>query len=121
MLSRGALLAIGAYQRHLSPRKGYACAYRVAHGGTGCSGFAKAAIAEAGLWRAIPAIRARFAACRDAAEELHNSPAGGESDTKRRRDSCDLTGCSGCDLPFRGCGRADDTPNCDCAPDGCGS
>lgn len=116
MLSRLALVAIGGYQRHLSPRKGYACAYRVAHGGTGCSGYAKAAIADLGLLRAIPAIRQRFADCRDAAEELR--------DAKRKRqkdkwyDHCDCT--SGCEIPMtRGCGKVDKTPDCDCTPDCC--
>jgi uncharacterized protein len=120
MLSRLALAAIGGYQRHLSPRKGYACAYRIAHGGTGCSGFAKDAIARDGLFRAIPAIRQRFADCRDAADELQ------EEKRKRRKDKwydqctpgCD---CSpGCDVPARGCNKkADVIPDCDCTPDCC--
>lgn len=114
MLSRLALAAIAGYQRHLSPRKGYACAYRVAHGGMGCSGFAKVAIADHGLRRAIPAIRLRFAACRDAAEELR------EQKRKRQKDSWYDCGCGGCDLPTpRGCGKADTTLDGDCTPDCC--
>jgi uncharacterized protein len=120
MLSRLALAAIGGYQRHLSPIKGYGCAYRIAHGGPGCSGFAKGAIAEAGLIRALPAIRRRFAACRDAAEELQ------EDRRKRQKDrgyDCGCASCdapTGCDLPTRGCGRKIDvTPDCDCTPDCC--
>jgi len=115
MLSRLALAAIGGYQRHLSPRKGYACAYRVARGGTGCSGYAKAAIADLGVWRAIPAIRQRFADCRDAAEELRDNR------RKRQKDKWyDLCDCAGCDIPTpRGCSKADTTPDCDCVPDGC--
>jgi putative component of membrane protein insertase Oxa1/YidC/SpoIIIJ protein YidD len=120
MLSRLALAAIKGYQRHLSPYKGYACAYRVAHGGTGCSGFAKTAIADLGLFRAIPAIRLRFAACRDAAEELREQKQKREKD--KWYDNC-LSGCDcapGCDLPVRGCGKkADLTPDCDCTPDCC--
>jgi putative component of membrane protein insertase Oxa1/YidC/SpoIIIJ protein YidD len=118
VLSRLALAAIGGYQRHLSPRKGYACAYRVLHGGTGCSGHAKRAIAELGLWGAVPAIRQRFADCRDAAEELR--------DKKRKRqkdkwyDNCDCGAGCNCDVIPRGCGKkADMTPDCDCTPDCC--
>ncbi len=120
MLSRLALAAIGGYQRHISPRKGFACAHRVANGGTGCSGYAKTAIADHGLIRAIALIRARFADCRDAAEELR------EDRRKRQKEKwydhcsagCDCT--PGCDLPTRGCGKkADATPDCDCTPDCC--
>jgi uncharacterized protein len=120
MLDRLALSAIGGYQRHLSPRKGYACAHRVAHGGTGCSGYAKQAIATQGLLRAIPLIRARFSACRDAAKELQEDKARRKKD-KWYDNGCFHSGCdcSGCDLPLRGCGKADATPNCDCTPDCC--
>jgi putative component of membrane protein insertase Oxa1/YidC/SpoIIIJ protein YidD len=118
MLDRLALAAIGGYQRHLSPRKGFSCAYRVARGGTGCSGFAKAAIADLGLIRAIPLIRRRFADCRDAAEELR------EDRRKREKEKWyDRYDCSaGCDfdLPVRACcKKANVTPDCDCTPDCC--
>jgi putative component of membrane protein insertase Oxa1/YidC/SpoIIIJ protein YidD len=113
MLSRAALLAIDGYQRHLSPRKGYGCAYRIAHGGTGCSGFAKGAIAELGFGRALPLIRARFLACRDAAKELHDAKVKQKKDRWYDKADC----CSGCDIPR--CGKADATPDCDCAPDCC--
>jgi uncharacterized protein len=120
MLDRLALAAIGGYQRHLSPRKGYGCAFRIAQGGTGCSGYAKAAIAEHGVVRAIPLIRQRFAACRDAAEELQ------EQLRKRQKekwyDYCAI-GCDsvpGCNTLPRGCGRKGDvTPDLDCTPDCC--
>ena len=117
MLSRLALVGIAGYQRHLSPRKGYACAHRIRHGGTGCSGFAKQAIAEQGLIRALPLIRLRFAACRDAAKELRDAPARGEKKKDRWHDACHGCDCSGCDLPTRGCGKADASP--DCTPDCC--
>ena len=112
MLTRLSLAAIGGYQRHLSPRKGYACAHRIAHGGTGCSGFAKQAIRCAGFVTALPLIRARFAACRDAAKELHADTAA--RDKSRKQDcgfGCDGTGCF--DIP---CGHG---RGCDLTPDGC--
>jgi uncharacterized protein len=112
MLTRLSLAAIGGYQRHLSPRKGYACAYRIAHGGTGCSGFAKQAIHDAGLVAALPLIRARFAACRDAAKELREAPAARDKSRKQGCGSgCDCTGCS--DIP---CGHGH---GCDLTPDDC--
>lgn len=67
MFSNVALLGIYGYQRWLSPRKGYRCAYSVRHGGTGCSGFAKHAIRDHGFVSALPMIRTRFADCKAAA------------------------------------------------------
>ena len=49
-----ALRAIGLYQRHLSPRKGFACAYRARTGGASCSELGFRAIRRFGL-RARPA------------------------------------------------------------------
>ncbi|SHF19760.1 Haemolytic domain-containing protein [Litoreibacter ascidiaceicola] len=66
MFSKMALGGIWAYQQYLSPSKGFRCAYSVRHGGTGCSGYAKHAIRDLGLWRALPAIRERFRDCRTA-------------------------------------------------------
>ena len=80
MVSRAALLGIYFYQRWLSPRKGYRCAYSVLHGGTGCSGYAKAAIRERGLLAALPIVRARFRDCRAAFSEIR-----GEEEEKRDR------------------------------------
>ena len=64
------LRAIAYYQRHLSPRKGYRCAYARLHGGDGCSGFARDSITQLG-WRVSKApIRARFADCKRAGRTL---------------------------------------------------
>lgn len=129
MLARPALGAIWAYQRFVSPRKRFGCAYRLAHGGTGCSGFVKHAIARHGLWRTTPLIRARFAACNVAARTLNDTREDSE-DGKRREsrwyDKCDcLLGCSPCGGAGKGTGKsggdaggADCTP--DCTPDCCG-
>jgi len=64
------LRAIGVYQRQVSPRKGYRCAYARLNGGPGCSGFARTAIAGCGARAALPQIRARFAACKLASQTL---------------------------------------------------
>lgn len=134
MLSHPTLWAIRLYQRHLSARKGYGCAYRLAHGGTGCSGFAKGAIAEHGVWQAIPLIQERFRACKVAALNLRRD-ADEERDEeddkkKKKKDShwSDCIDCGYCCSSGRGgSGRSkssspdrsgsDCTP--DCAPDWC--
>lgn len=121
MIAQLSLLAIRGYQRHLSPRKGYSCAYRLAHGGTGCSGFAKQAISDHGLIPAMPLIRKRFRSCRLASLSMS---ADGDKPRRRKRDICDPMGCdcSGfMNTNFcRGPRGTNTTPNgCDCTPDGC--
>ncbi len=64
------LRAIHFYQRHLSPRKGYRCAYARLYGGGGCSGFARDAIAQLGWHAARAPIRARFVECKLAGQTL---------------------------------------------------
>lgn len=68
--SATALWLIAIYQRWISPRKGFRCAHSVLHGGPGCSGFAKQAIREHGLWQAVAHIRQRFRDCRTSMHTL---------------------------------------------------
>jgi len=127
MVSRGALLGIYLYQRWLSPRKGYRCAYSVLHGGTGCSGYAKAAIRERGLLAALPLVRARFRDCRVAFSEIRGEDEDKRDDSKRRKgwlytdptDCCDyMPTVSACRFgaPARRSGGCDINP---CDGDGC--
>lgn len=67
MLQTVSLGLIGVYQRHLSPRKGYCCAYRASTGGRSCSSYGHAAIARAGLLRGLLLLRRRFRLCAAAA------------------------------------------------------
>ena len=121
MLEKSALALIWGYQRYLSPRKGYACAYRVVHGGTGCSGFAKYAHVQHGFWKAMPLIRKRFADCKQAAQNMSVTDQGNgppNRPRKRRRrwsDYCDCSAC--CDLPCRAGSRSPNDPSLDCTPD----
>jgi len=73
MFSKMALGAIWGYQQFVSPYKGFRCAYAVRHGGTGCSGYAKHAIRDHGVWHAIPAIRQRLRDCKTAYHDLKAS------------------------------------------------
>ena len=61
--SRLALAGIGAYQRFLSPYKGFRCAHHACTGGMTCSNYGLFAIREHGLRAAIPRIRERLADC----------------------------------------------------------
>ena len=81
--------AIRSYQRRLSPRKGYACAHRVAHGGTSCSAAVRGIVARRGVLRGVGPTVARFAACYRAAALL------AEADV--RGVCC----CGGIPIPFK--------------------
>lgn len=62
--------AIGVYQRHLSPRKGFRCASRALHGGDSCSQAIKRLLLERPLREAIPGARQQFALCHAANQTL---------------------------------------------------
>jgi len=114
MLARAALIGIAGYRRWLSPREGHACAWRLVHGGTGCSGHAKAAIRDHGLIAALPLICARFAACAEASAVLRQRA--GKKDAKRKRHWADGCDCSPSCGPRGGHDGGCDTDGCDCGP-----
>lgn len=55
--------AIAGYQRTLSPRKGYSCAHRLAHGGDSCSAHVRTEVRRRGALRAVVPSAWRFVAC----------------------------------------------------------
>ena len=61
---------VALYQRTLSPRKGFSCAHRVAHGGPSCSAAARDLLRTRGVARAALLMVARFHACYRAAALL---------------------------------------------------
>ncbi|SMR81458.1 Haemolytic domain-containing protein [Aliiroseovarius halocynthiae] len=109
MLSHAAIAGIAAYQRWISPYKGFRCAYAAVHGGPGCSGFAKHAIQTHGFWPALPRIQERFRDCRAAYETLQNVAAsqcccravdekltaGDEPEKKSQKRRCTDDACNG--------------------------
>jgi putative component of membrane protein insertase Oxa1/YidC/SpoIIIJ protein YidD len=72
--------AITQYQRHVSPRKGFRCAYRALRGRDSCSQFAKRAIERHGVAEGVRLLNRRFERCRWASHVLEYDGA------KRRRD-----------------------------------
>lgn len=84
-----AIFAIGFYQRHISPHKGFVCAHRACHGGLSCSECAKQTIATYGFWRALPLIKARFVECRHAYTLLSSAEGGDKlSRLRKQGDVC---------------------------------
>ncbi|UBV45115.1 membrane protein insertion efficiency factor YidD (plasmid) [Deinococcus taeanensis] len=72
-----ALTTIGAYQRHLSPLKGFRCAHAALFGGESCSAAVARIITEHGLAGGRAAIVARFGTCRQAYSHLAGRVTGG--------------------------------------------
>ncbi|WP_242511702.1 membrane protein insertion efficiency factor YidD [Pengzhenrongella frigida] len=61
--SRAVDAAIGCYQDHISPRKGWGCAHRIAHGGPSCSSAVRDLVARRGIAGAVVPSATRFLAC----------------------------------------------------------
>lgn len=70
MARRSAISSINAYQRYLSPRKGFACPHRVLYQGKSCSEYVKQTLSSQGLLAAIRVAPKRFRACGLAATDL---------------------------------------------------
>lgn len=85
-----ALRAIRLYQRHLSPRKGFSCAYRVHKGGASCSAHGYRVIARHGLALGLPLLRRRLRRCGEVHEAARTFP---DPALRYQRGECDLIPC----------------------------
>ncbi len=106
-----ALAAIRAYQRWISPHKGFQCAHRLHGGGSSCSTVGFRLIRRHGLWDGWPLLRERLRRCGDVARQVHARPASAQ------RGDCDLPcdlPCEGPDCGGRGGGRWCDLLSCGC-------
>ena len=102
-----ALLAIVAYQRYVSPHKGFCCAYRVYTGNQSCSVLGYRAIRMYGVWPGLAILRRRFDRCAGAFTRRAESL----SARQGQRGFCDI-GCP-CDVPA--CDLPCDIPSINCA------
>jgi len=112
-----ALAAIRLYQRHLSPYKGFCCAYRVHTGQASCSSLGYRAIRRFGLWPGLVILRQRLVKCGIAHRRYRpRSLALG-----RQAGFCDIPCDPSCDLP---CDFDAGSTACDvfsnCIPGDCG-
>ena len=67
---------IVAYQRHLSPLKGFSCAHRAFHGGESCSEWSRRALLRVGLMRFPALLFRRLKACGAAYDMLVQAQSG---------------------------------------------
>jgi putative component of membrane protein insertase Oxa1/YidC/SpoIIIJ protein YidD len=94
---------IEAYQRFISPYKGFCCAHRAVHGRDSCSQFAKRVAVKRGLLALFPLLRRRFTECGVAARVLDYESREArrrrktEHAKKKQKSSCDFDPCSGMD------------------------
>ncbi len=105
MINKFFVKSIELYQKHISPHKGYRCAYRASTGGHSCSEFTKLAISEHGLITAYPQIREQFRQCKLAAEKIEeDKKKKNKKDDKSSSWDCADPSCTecGCDVT-RGC------------------
>ena len=107
-----ALWAIRIYQRHVSPHKGFCCAYRAYTGGASCSALGARAIRRFGVHDGIGVLRARLHRCGVAQRRLQEGSLQRRPLARHRGDcdlSCDLPTDIDCNLPsLRGLGRVCD-------------
>jgi putative component of membrane protein insertase Oxa1/YidC/SpoIIIJ protein YidD len=75
LLSPLALAGITMYQRHISPLKGFRCAYGTESGAKSCSAFGKHVFQRYDVATAAALLRRRFAACKSAYQRLREQHA----------------------------------------------
>jgi putative component of membrane protein insertase Oxa1/YidC/SpoIIIJ protein YidD len=88
------LAAIRFYQRHLSPRKGFQCAYRAHTGRASCSVLGYRAVRRHGVFAGLGLIRQRTGLC----GVVHRRHAASLRRLHAQHGACD----AGCDLPCHG-------------------
>lgn len=103
------LAAIRAYQRHVSPHKGYGCAYRLHTGHGSCSHLGFRAVRRYGVWQGLAVLRRRLFLCGVAHRRygIAALPRLGQAQRGFCDASCDLPcDAPGCELPGTDCGGA---------------
>jgi putative component of membrane protein insertase Oxa1/YidC/SpoIIIJ protein YidD len=91
-MRRALLAAIGAYQRYVSPYKGFCCAYRQHTGRSSCSTLGYRAVRRYGAFAGLGVIRKRTQLCGIAHRRHHEDP---RTNLHPERGVCDV----GCDVP----------------------
>ncbi len=107
-----ALLLIRAYQRWISPHKGFACAHRVHRGGASCSSAGFRLIRRHGLRQGLPLLRERLRRCGEIARVASLRP------RALQRGDCDCGVVPDCDIDLSG--RRCSANACELAGNACG-
>ena len=105
-----ALQLITAYQRYVSPHKGFCCAYRTLTGRVSCSGYAAKAICRSGVLLGVRLTLRRIRRCSIAYAAISARPQG----SGHLADGLRLQR-GHCDLPVGDCHAPDGWEVADCA------
>ncbi len=89
---------INIYQKHLSPHKGYCCAYKVYHNDISCSEFTKNSIKNVGLFPSISIIKQRFKDCKISSEKIKEEKECCQSKGFKKFDNCLGNSCNTCEV-----------------------
>ena len=110
------LAAISAYQRYLSPHKGFCCAYRVHTGHQSCSALGFRAVRRYGVLAGLGILRRRIYLC-GVAHRRFSPPHKRPHRSQRGDCDCDLPLDLNCDFPSRDVGSClgDFANGCDCS------
>lgn len=73
LTQKTALWSIDTYQKHISPKKGFACPHRLLHGGLSCSNYVKELLLYQDLSKVIGLTKKRFHDCAKASQKLNKS------------------------------------------------
>ena len=92
-----ALWAIRFYQRFISARKGFSCAYAAYTGCASCSALGYRAIQRFGVWRGLAVLNGRLEKCGVAYRRYQ--PQANMRALAQQGGFLDCGGCDGCDVP----------------------
>ncbi len=70
--------SITAYQKYISPSKGFSCSHRLLHGGDSCSNYVKRMLSEQKFYEAVQSSIKRFQDCGAASKTLTSTKARGD-------------------------------------------
>jgi uncharacterized protein len=93
-------LSIGAYQRYLSPHKGFCCAYRVHTGRRSCSAYARSITQQLGFFALFAALPEQFRRCQFAYQAIAIAAENNQNNNNEKdntcKDMCDPCAAAAC-------------------------
>ncbi|WP_459992518.1 membrane protein insertion efficiency factor YidD [Methylosoma difficile] len=99
MMRYAAAASISAYQKYLSPHKGFCCAYRHKTGRHSCSEFAKRIALRHGVIIMLRALPRQLARCKTAYQNLSLNAATVQKKQRRHnKDKSSALDCLNCDI-----------------------